>query len=175
MMSAVSCKKQNTLEMELTKLPQATQTGRNTFGCLVNGKAWVAQNQDCFLLCDPSFKMDFDHDFGGNFGIDAYWIDSKKNIKQRIDIMVDSLNFNLIKHINIYNSHSGVFFINYKINGQCGKYDRFDDDDVTYSGIVEITKYDLQIGIISGTFEFTLAKPGCDTIKVTNGRFDKKL
>ena len=34
---------------------------------------------------------------------------------------------------------------------------------------------DLSAGIISGTFAFTLAQPGCDTIKVTQGRFDKKL
>lgn len=54
-LSATTCKKESTLEMELAKLPQATQTGQNTFGCLVNGKAWVAQNKDCFILCDPSF------------------------------------------------------------------------------------------------------------------------
>jgi len=29
---------------ELEKLPAATQTGAYTFGCLVNGKAWVVQN-----------------------------------------------------------------------------------------------------------------------------------
>ena len=26
---------------ELEKLPQATQSGKHTFGCLVDGKAWV--------------------------------------------------------------------------------------------------------------------------------------
>src|SRR6187549_3627890 len=28
---------------ELEKLPAATQTGKSTFGCLVNGKAWVTR------------------------------------------------------------------------------------------------------------------------------------
>ena len=28
---------------ELEKLPPATQTGKNTFGCLVEGKAWVTK------------------------------------------------------------------------------------------------------------------------------------
>lgn len=28
---------------ELEKLPPATQEGKNTFGCLVNGKAWVTK------------------------------------------------------------------------------------------------------------------------------------
>jgi len=30
---------------ELEKLPPATQEGKGTFGCLVNGKAWVTQNR----------------------------------------------------------------------------------------------------------------------------------
>ena len=38
-----------------------------------------------------------------------------------------------------------------------------------------ITRLDRAAGIISGTFAFTLAKPGCDTVRVTQGRFDKKL
>ena len=40
---------------------------------------------------------------------------------------------------------------------------------------LNITRYDLQAGIVSGTFNFVLAKPGCDTVKVTHGRFDYKL
>jgi hypothetical protein len=42
-------------------------------------------------------------------------------------------------------------------------------------GTLTIIRLDLTKGIIAGTFEFTLAKPGCDTIRVTNGRFNKKL
>jgi len=38
-----------------------------------------------------------------------------------------------------------------------------------------ISRLDLQAGVISGTFAFTLYKPGCDSIRVTQGRFDKKL
>jgi hypothetical protein len=33
----------------------------------------------------------------------------------------------------------------------------------------------LNASIISGTFDFVLAKPGCDTVRVTQGRFDKRL
>ena len=29
--------------------------------------------------------------------------------------------------------------------------------------------------IVSGNFEFTIAAPGCDTLRVTEGRFDLKL
>ena len=43
------------------------------------------------------------------------------------------------------------------------------------TGYVDLTRLDNQQGIVSGTFAFTLAQPGCDTIKITNGRFDYKL
>ena len=36
-------------------------------------------------------------------------------------------------------------------------------------------RLDLSAGIIAGTFAFTLYKPGCDSVRVTQGRFDKKL
>lgn len=39
LLTASGCKK-NKLS-ELDKLPPATQTGANTFGCLVNGKAYL--------------------------------------------------------------------------------------------------------------------------------------
>jgi hypothetical protein len=38
---AVSCKKEKDANPELLKLPLATQSGANTCGCLVNGKAWI--------------------------------------------------------------------------------------------------------------------------------------
>ena len=42
------CKKTdtNSLDAELAKLPPITQTGANTFGCLVNGKAYIPTGYD---------------------------------------------------------------------------------------------------------------------------------
>ncbi len=42
-------------------------------------------------------------------------------------------------------------------------------------GTLTITRLDLQAGVVAGTFSFLLAKPGCDTLRITQGRFDKKL
>ena len=53
---------------------------------------------------------------------------------------------------------------------------QFPGNDLYYRrGKLIITRLDKQAGIISGTFSFTLYKPGCDSIRVTNGRFDRKL
>lgn len=43
-------------------------------------------------------------------------------------------------------------------------------------GYVNITRYDLVNGIFSGEFECSLySQTSCDTIRLTNGRFDKKM
>lgn len=63
---------------------------------------------------------------------------------------------------------------NTAIPGTCGSY-RDNQPPAYRRGTLNITRPDRSAGIIAGTFEFTLAQPGCDTIKVTQGRFDKKL
>ncbi len=168
-----SCKKDK-LVNEIDKLPPATQTGANTFGCLVNGKAWIAQNMDCSIICDDPFKVSYDGSYGGIIGITGDWLNSSKNIEQRIDILVDSSNYKLLHQISIANPHHSARYLDYK-NLSCGSYDHYVDTNVIHSGSVLITKYDLQNGIISGTFDITLTKLGCETISITNGRFDKKL
>ena len=43
--SCDGCKKDDPKpKTELEKLPPATQEGKDTFGCLVNGKAWVIES-----------------------------------------------------------------------------------------------------------------------------------
>lgn len=42
-------------------------------------------------------------------------------------------------------------------------------------GTLTITRLDPQAGVVSGTFAFTLFKPSCDSVRVTQGRFDKRL
>lgn len=174
LLSASTCKKQNTLEMELAKLPPATQTGQNTFGCLVNGKAWVAQNKDCFPYCDPSFKMYYDDAHAGNLLIIGILQHSKQSINQRIGIGIDSTNLKNKFDFSLKPNNMGFYFMNSNLTGDYYWINSMDANTLA-SGSVVLTKYDLQAGIISGTFEFSLYKPGCDTIKVTNGRFDKKL
>jgi hypothetical protein len=166
------CKKTN-IEIpktELEKLPPITQTGANTFGCLVNGKAWVAQRNDCSVFCDASFKILYDGINGGNLSIKALLIDQSSGINQGISLGFDSTNFKTKFIYNQSTSQSiGFTFINNYV------YTRSWDSLVTCTGLINLTKYDLQNGIVSGTFEFSLAKPNSETILVTDGRFDKKL
>ncbi len=165
-----ACKKSNTVEDELAKLPAATQVGKNTFGCLVNGKAWVAQRDDCApFVCDPPFKMLYVGANGGGVSIESKNIN--RDLNEAIVLSVDSTSFYNYFDIEHFsrNHMNFAFFRNYNFISA------FDSNSVYSNGEIKFSKIDLSNRIISGTFKFTLYKIGWDTIKVTNGRFDGKL
>ncbi len=60
----------------------------------------------------------------------------------------------------------GEFFL--KNSPGCRYY--CEEEDISIEGFLTLTKYDLPNRIFSGTFEFTLAMPECDTLRVTEGR-----
>jgi hypothetical protein len=166
LLGLVACKKHELSPLE--QLPPATQTGANTFGCLVNGKAWTPY-KDCFL-CSPALKFYYTSDAGGQFAVQA----ENSNIKQQINIGIDTCN--APKRYNYYASPKHPIRLAFGdfISGFCYLSTR-SDALVSAEGFIDITRFDLSNGIFSGTFEFTLSKEGCETIKITNGRFDAKL
>ena len=161
------CKKKD--PEPLKQLPPATQTGANTFGCLLNGQAWTPNGRDgtfgasnYTVYYDPTYRK-------GTLNISTYRYLSEDDDKQIIGIYSDSLTAPGTYPLNIPYHQEALF--------QDRKTDCYSQQSSSHyrNGTLTITKLDLNLGIISGTFEFILAKPGCDTIKVTNGRFDKKL
>jgi hypothetical protein len=155
------CKKDT--PQPLDQLPAATQEGKNTFGCLLNGQAWTPKGYNGTSNYSVSYDPTFN---GGSFDIAVYRLD--KNNNQYLYIYSDGIN--VIGTYSLTDPLKGAStFID---DNQC-TYDR--SNTIYRKGTLTITQLDLNKGIISGTFEFTLAKPGCDTIRVTNGRFDKKL
>ncbi|MEQ1796502.1 MAG: hypothetical protein ABL872_01050 [Lacibacter sp.] len=160
--SSSNCKK--TLFGE--NLPAATQEGKNTCGFLVNGKVWVASKNGFDELSsyyDPTFN-------GGTFHISA----KKYNGGSSSDFTsfaVASYNISGTGYykLNINPDAVGIFSnsINY-----C--FLNWDDTIPNHNAFLNISKFDLQNGIISGTFEFALTKTGCETVRITQGRFDMK-
>lgn len=150
----------------VSQLPPATQTGANTFGCLVNGKAWVPKGWDGNK---PNFFVIADPNYGGNLDIRAYNLNGDKEESISINAFgitqaglykVDS-NRNI--HLQYEKEIMGCYFL--------------DDSQNYYQGFIKITKYDFTSGIISGEFEFSFfdKMTSCDSVKITNGRFDYKL
>jgi hypothetical protein len=148
------------------QLPPATQTGANTFGCLINSQAWTPRGNNGYsnysIAVDPTYH-------GGTIDIRAYRYTD--NLLQSIILGGDSLKatgtYSLaLKSRSIFFTDKHLPLACQNFDGRTGQYRR---------GTLTITRLDLQAGIISGTFSFTLYQPGCDSVRVTQGRFDKRL
>jgi hypothetical protein len=158
-----SCKKDD----PEPSLPPATLTGERTFGALVNGEVWIPKGRPDFftppltVLYDPGYE-------GGLLDIRAYRILNKdSNTEQYMQIGMGN-----VDREGFYSFNSQDATLRFR-SRNCTLKDG--ETDVFYDGSLHINRLDMEAGIISGTFNFTLAKPGCDTIRVTEGRFDYRL
>ena len=161
------CKNDPTPADPASQLPPATQTGANTLGCLLNGQPWTPQGNNG----SSNYSVFYDQNPYGVLDLRSYRYQQKPT---------DNFQYLLLAARNL----QGIKSYDLRNITECrvGWYDRLtkcdfnSDEPGTYcKGTLTFTRLDLQAGIISGTFAFTLAKPGCDTVRVTQGRFDKKL
>lgn len=157
------------------QLPPATQTGAGTFGCLLNGQPWTPSGN----LTTPNFLALYDPTYhNGNLDVRTYRNIDKLSNKQYLSFGGDSINKVGLYHFITSNTFPmrgprTVYFSDDNKSSPCNYYNYF--PGTTTKGQLTITRLDKQQGIISGTFNFTLSQPGCDTIKITQGRFDYKL
>lgn len=140
----------------LDQLPPATQTGEYTFGCLVNGEAFV-----------PRTSTDISAIFQGGFlqiGANVEDRVRDQNLKLVVDgpIIYENMVYNLVNPTLNYTTFNEV------LDSSICWY----EPENTLSGTLTITHFDNENYIVSGTFEFVTATEGCDTIRVTDGRFD---
>jgi hypothetical protein len=147
-------------------LPPATQTGANTIGCLVNGQPWTPQGFDG----SSNYSISYDQR-GGVFDLRTYRYQQEPN---------NNYQYIILEASRLYASKSYSF--QDSINTKAAIDDRLTGCDLSsheqgtyHKGTLTITRFNLNASIISGTFDFVLAKPGCDTVRVTQGRFDKRL
>ncbi len=175
---AISCKKTKTESESADQLPPITQTGANTFGCLINGNVWLPKGYDgrfvnSRITIDPSYA-------DGDLTVRVYRIDG--NIRHSITLTSDS-----IKSIGTYliKSSSRSSFILLKsasdgstsyCNVSAQNYNTINPFNI--SGFIKITKYDLVNRIFSGEFEVSFNNTDCgfgDPVRITQGRFDYRL
>ena len=155
----------------LSTLPPETQTGAGTFGCLVNGKAYAAPSPTrCRGDWQSSTKLGISATMyaNGTQANETYSISMALNGR-----LMDAQSFAMISSASpfpVFTPGINQFFA--FAGAQCiygGAYYK--------PGPVELVKFDGVARIASGRFAFTLYEPnsGCDTLRVTNGRFDVKF
>lgn len=158
--TSLSCQK------EKDELPRATQEGKNTFGCKIDGKLFVSKN----VITVPVTP-----------GLSSYYDESTKRMRlYAVEPPNEEAN-RLQRHvtINIYDLKIGNNVLN-NINKQeiviveINQLDKYYETNASIGGTLNITRLDTVANIISGTFSFQAAprfNPG-PNISVTDGRFD---
>ena len=166
-LSFSACEKEKTPPTELEKLPAATQEGKNTFGCLVDGKAWTPKWGG---LINPGITPYYNNVLGNFSIITHYYKDGKSesgfSIGQKFAPFFEPGTYTMDVGLSSYRFKSDTC-ISSILSGKSEYHN--------INGVFEITRLDVSTGIISGTFEFDAVSETCqDTVRITDGRFDIK-
>ena len=152
---------------EIEKLPPPTQTGKNTVGCLVNGKAFLPSGNltgsinpycgyfhDTFSLVFRKVRNNNNQTGNGTEAIAIYSTNVILEENKTYILRLDNTN------------HSALFDITNNSN--------FDTYETTNEvrGELHITKLDKTNNIISGTFWFNAVNEQGKKVEIREGRFD---
>lgn len=163
------CKKDNTNSAtQQDILPPATQTGANTFGCLVNGKVWIPKGYEGTGRSNPHIIYST-----GLNGLPYLQISTNNYNNQTSEGYV-IINLADLTNQGQYSYPKFNFSIGWsKVIGNC--FTQAIDTIIQKRAEAVITKLDIPNRIISGNFNFKFKASQCDTVFVTDGRFDIKF
>jgi hypothetical protein len=149
------------------ELPPITTEGRNTIGFLLNGEVWLPGGGGIGHP-DKEFVLDTINNI---FFIKTYYdTRNKPIIRQDFFLRVNLDIPNCSLGSKIINEPSGNrFFIDYNFENNCIDFIHYREYKV------EIIYCDLNLNIISGTFELTIENACGDIYEITDGRFDARF
>jgi hypothetical protein len=151
-------------------LPPETQTGANTFGCKINDTVWVARRLGAFAGISTTYDPTY---LGGTFTLDAADQKYRNTNGGNFD------NFDIsITHFNrtgIYNFLDSANINFHQETKKCEYVLQYPTIIPVLKGSINVKKFDITNRIVAGTFECIMYVKGCDTLKITEGRFDVKL
>ena len=147
----------------IEQLPPATQTGAQTFGCLINGEAFVPA---LFGRNSPRAFYQFVR------GAHTFNISGRRDKDGKLySVAIGGIDVQPLEETtySLIEEETGNRYGEYKIDG-----------GLQYNGITStqnpgklyIDHLDEEKGIISGRFEFTVYDNNGNEIKITDGRFD---
>lgn len=141
-------------------LPNATQTGAGVFACRINGVNAIAKNDILHQGGGAGGSLNDTIAVKGSFKIGSFFATIYLSLQANA---IANMSYNLSDTIHTYCFYvtdstcqdiGGVTAIKPKI------------------GSLIFTKMDMNNKVLSGTFSFKVPVPSCDTLDVTDGRFD---
>ncbi len=167
LLTAMSCKKNKGSQED--QLPPVTETGANTFGCLINGKVWIPKGYNGTGTPNPKISIEF---FNAKMilGITTKHLENGDPMGYVIISLVDSvLSPGPYKYPDKMDFSIGWS----KVLNTC--FTATSDTTVKKWGEAVITRFDNINKIVSGTFNCKFKTQTCDTVYITNGQFDFKF
>ena len=164
LLGSTACRKVEDVFTE--KLPEATQQGEGTFGCLVDNKLWLPFVEQTL---DSKIEVDY-YPLAYSFQVQAE--NERPNVTSLITLYVQGTG--PIK--------PGTYTLSNGFSASCTRDGRY-QTPATGPGSITITKVEPQVvtklgittryDIISGTFEFMAVNAATGkTMTITDGRFD---
>jgi len=147
-------------------LPEETQIGANTVGCLVNGKILVPYQ----VGLNPSVVCSYEED-NGEFYFLLRFSDMRGIIGRNLTVKTEKIT---LQEGETYALNVTLGNNNYDWTGGSGLYrvsSIFYTNSI-YSGELTITRNDLSRSIISGTFWFNAINDEGGIVEIREGRFD---
>jgi hypothetical protein len=169
------CKKQKPVN-PIDQLPAATQEGKNTFGCLVNGKVFLPKGSSLGPILSSYYQYIYSPSPQGYVFQVAARDNSHEDDRFSVVLLVDSIKLvspTIIPLKKSIKGNGGGAYYSSIFNGTAFLTKDFFTTNQT-NGELTITKFDTNTQIVSGTFWFDAVNSNGDTIKVTEGRFDMK-
>ncbi|MBC8112062.1 MAG: hypothetical protein H7Y04_13465 [Verrucomicrobia bacterium] len=154
---------------EKPELPPETQEGKRTMGCRVDGEIWLPEYSSRPVFSGSEYSVIYEGSFYG-MSLNA---DKKRESRVYFNVLnvPGTGTYELYKFIS--KEPSGFKLITKAYyNDNTGDF----ETDSLHTGMLTITKLDLQKAIISGTFYFdAYNKETGKVVKITEGRFDYPL
>lgn len=162
----MKCKKEET---GIEALPPATQEGKNTFGCLVNGEAFTPKGSNLGGPILSSFYQFINRPSGTGFYFNISASNKQSELIKGISLNAENT---IIAEGNKYILKGDKVFSSFSIL-KLDKTDKFSTTDL-FRGELYISKFDESKQIVSGTFWFDALNEKGEKVEVREGRFDVK-
>ena len=162
----------NSCRKDVNALPDATETGANTSGCFVNGRAWVPQGAGGFSGIKPMS--------GGYNGVgNNVYLRMENSDKTSVVLYLKGVNgtgqypLSFDTDIDTYYTTTQNFGLYILRGANTGILDYYYVTTSQVQGVVNITKADRTNLLLAGTFSFEgIDRASGARVKISEGRFD---
>ena len=158
----------------IDELPPETQTGANTFGCLVDGKAFKPGGAS---LSGGSFRCFYQNlgsaiNGGYYFGVSGTFRNNSNGSGSTVGLYTDSFKIEANTKYKPLIRVKGNPYALYSSYTSNLSYQSYETDGSTYKGEFWIKKLDTISQIVAGTFWYDAVNTAGQKVEIREGRFD---